>query len=80
MPLHSIRYVLVEEHLYSPETGPYHSYGIMALHSAGDEEKRLLYVPDVSTDRDAAAGLARRCTCAELSPVHLREVLMDALG
>ena len=74
-----LQYIPVEEECFSPEIGPYRSFGIAAVRIAGGEEERLAYVADVSPDREMVAQLATSCTTAQLDPVHLIEVVLDAL-
>jgi len=74
----SIRYTAVGERRYFPGLGAYRTYGILAVRA--DRKQRAAYVPDISTDRAFVSGLAERCTDGQLSPIHLRDVVMDALG
>jgi len=74
----NIRYIVVGERRYSPGLGAYRAYGILAVRV--DQRRRAAYVPDVSTDRAFVSGLAERCADGQLSPIHLRDVVMDALG
>jgi len=73
-----IRYIVVGERRYSPELGVYRSYGILAVRA--DQKRRAAYVPDVSVDRAFVSRLAERCTNGQLSPIQLRDAVMDALG
>ncbi len=74
----NIRYTVVEEQRYSPELSAYQSYGIAAIQA--EQNRRAAYVPDVSINRAFVSRLAKRCTDGKLSPIHLRDVVMDALG
>ena len=55
------------------------------LGSARTEQKtecswrEIAFVSDVSTDRAAVEQLARRCTEGQLDPIHLLDVVEDAL-
>lgn len=73
------QYLPVEEELFSPEFGPYTSFGIhiFRITNAGREE--LGFLSDVSTDRAFVSALAGRCTQAQLDPVHLIDVVTDSL-
>lgn len=42
-------------------------------------EREVAFVSDVSTDRAAVEQLARRCTEGQLDPIHLLDVVEDAL-
>ena len=74
------QYILVEERHYAPELGSYRSFGIMAVRLSSQGREPLAYVRDVSTDRAFVAALVRRCTHSGLSPVHLRDFILDTLG
>jgi len=74
----NIRYIVIGERRYSPELGAYRAYGILAVRA--DRKRRMAYISDVSADRAFVSGLAERCTDGRLSPIHLRDVVMDALG
>ena len=41
--------------------------------------REVAFVSDVSTDRAAVEQLARRCTEGQLDPIHLLDVVEDAL-
>ena len=66
-------YCPVEQHLYSPETGNYVTYGIRV--SSGGES---LLLNDVSCDRIFAEALAARCTQLQVSPAQFYDVVLDA--
>lgn len=66
----------VEQHLYSPETGNYVTYGIRVSSEGGES----LLIDDVSCDRIFAEALAARCTQLQVSPAQLYDVVLDALA
>lgn len=68
------RYVVVQEDLFSPEIGHYHSFGICAINERGE---RAAFVSDVSTNRNVAAEIASRCTAGQLDPKHLSDVVLN---
>lgn len=74
----NIRYIVIGKQRHSPELGVYQSYGIAAIQA--DQNRRAAYVPDISADRTFVSKLAERCMDGKLSPIHLRDVVMDALG
>lgn len=74
----NIQYIVVGEQRHTPELGIYRAYGIAAIQA--DQNRRAAYVPDVSADWAFVSRLAERCTDGKLSPIHLRDVVMDALG
>lgn len=73
------RFRPIEQQLSTPELGEYRSYGIQAFITtpAGCEEAGL--VSDVSCDPEFTACLADRCQRLQLDPVHLMDVILDAL-
>lgn len=74
------QYILVEEQHDASELGGYRSFGIMAVRLSSRGREPLAYVRDVSTDRAFAAALVRRCNRGGLSPVHLKDFILDTLG
>ncbi len=70
--LEKTQYVLVEEQLFTPELGEYRSFGIRTKN--GED-----FVSDVSTDRAFVSELVERCNREEVSPIHLRDIVVDAL-
>jgi hypothetical protein len=51
-------------------------YGIDAY---DEESGEMLEISDVFSDRDAAVGFVERCNDLQLSIIHLREAIEDAL-
>lgn len=78
--LKKVQYILVEEQAGTPELGPYSTFGIAAVQHTLHGYQRLAYVRDISTNRDFAAALVKRCNRAKLSPVHLQDFIADVLG
>ena len=74
------RYILVEEPHHDPELGDYRSFGIAAVRCSFQGRETMASVKDVSTNRAVAAALVRRCNRGRLSPVHLRDYILDTLG
>ena len=73
------RYALISEKLFSSELGRYRLFGIRAFQKTECEWREVAFVSDVSTDRAAVEQLARRCTEGQLDPIHLLDVVEDAL-
>lgn len=73
------RYALISEKLFSSELGHYRSFGIRAFQKTECGWREVAFVSDVSTDRAAVEQLARRCTEGQLDPIHLLDVVEDAL-
>lgn len=69
----------VKQFLTSPELGNYSSYAICAFAVTPGRCEEVCSVSDVSCDWAFAAVLADKCTRLQLDPVHLRDVILDAL-
>ena len=69
------KYITVEEQLEHPDIGTYTSYGIKAMKGSDEIE----FVSDVSVDRPFVDELARCCTDLQLDPIHLFDVVEDAI-
>ena len=67
---------IVKNH-YSPETGTYVSFGISARDS---EHGQICFVPDVFSDEQEARAFTERLNKLQVSPIHLADVIEDALG
>ena len=63
-------YRAVRQELSTPETGPYITFGILALRLEAGQWQKVCPTADVSTSRSFAADLADRCTAD----------LVDAMG
>lgn len=74
------QYLPIPEQLYSPDLGPYHSFGIVAIKVCDGEQQQKAFASDVSTDRDFVEELAERCTAAQLDPIHLKDIVLDSIG
>ena len=73
------RYISVSEELSSPILGQYHSFGIAAQQEVAGQWQVVCKVSDVSTDPVFVENLAARCTAGQLEPVHLLDIIEDAL-
>ena len=73
------RYISVSEELSSPILGQYHSFGIAAQQEVAGHWQVVCKVSDVSTDPIFVENLAARCTAGQLEPVHLLDIIEDAL-
>lgn len=65
----------VEQHLYSPETGHYITYGIRVT-SHGES---VALISDISCDGAFVKGLAERCTQLQISPLQMYDIVLDSL-
>ena len=75
-----IRYVPYCEELYHEEIGAYRSFGICAYALTGGEWNEVARVCDVATDLALVVALCERCNRGKLAPIHLIDVIMDALN
>ena len=64
-------YKAISKNHYSPETGAYISFGISAY---DPEHGQTCFVPDVFIDE------SERLNTLQVSPIHLIDVIEDALG
>ena len=71
-----IRYVAVEEQLYTSELGWYRTYGIRAENECGET---VTQISDVSPESGFAEALAKACTEGELSPEQLQDVILNSI-
>lgn len=55
------------------------SYGIQAAEEKDGICTYAALIPDISCSRDFVEALAQQCTAGQLSPVHLLDVVLDAL-
>ena len=55
------------------------SYGILASVLEKDTCTYVAYIPNISCDRDFVVELAHRCTESQLSPMHLLDIVLDAM-
>lgn len=56
------------------------SYGILASVLENDACTYVAYIPDISCNRAFVEELAHRCSEGQLSPMHLLDVVLDALS
>lgn len=75
-----IEYYAVKEALYSEEIGAYTAYGIGVFEYDRGEKKTLQYIPDVFLDEEKAEQLVAMCNSIQLEPLHLLDVVEDAVS
>lgn len=71
-----IRYIPCGEKLNSDELGIYASFGMKILDKCGDV---LLFISDVSPNKQFIHALCSLCTHHQLSPIHIYDVIADIL-
>lgn len=69
-------YRVTKDKIDNPLTGSYISYGIEAIQN----KRSVLKVNDVFPDFKKARRLAELCNLGALEPVHLKDVIADALA
>lgn len=69
----------IEQFLFSPELGEYRSFGIQAFSVSPTGAEEVSLISDVSCDPAFVSRLAEKCTQLQLDPVHLLDVVLDAL-
>ncbi len=73
------KYEAVEELQFRPELGRYHSYGLWVSWEAGGDVQRMEQIHDVTVSKRLAQSMAERFSRYQLSPVHFRDGIEDAL-
>ena len=73
-------YRAVRQELSTPETGPYTTFGILALRLEAGQWQKVWLSADSAIARNFAADLADRCTAGQLDPRQLNDVIEDALA
>ena len=74
-----MHYIPLKEELSSVELGNYQTFAICAYARIGNEWCEVARVSDVSADLSFVTALCDRCNRGQLSPLHLRDVVEDAL-
>ena len=72
-------YIPVKESLYKPETGKYLSFGIKVYSLTERRCSVISSLSDISSSEDFVSYLALNCTRSQLSPLHLRDIVFDAI-
>ena len=73
------RYTIFEQQLFEKHIGYYRTFGIEGCVRTDSGWQPCIRLPDVSVDREFAHWLAGRCTSSQISPVHLKDAVLDAL-
>lgn len=71
-------YKVVEENLQNCEFGSYIAYGIAVCFKSTNII--LISISDVFLEKEKAEKLVELCNKNNLEPIHLREVVEDAVG
>lgn len=73
-----VNYCYVKEELHNSEIGNYTAYAISA-YEYSNHKKTKIYISDVFLDESDAKSFVKLCNEMELDPVHLPQVIEDAL-
>ena len=72
-------YIPFREELWSADLGRYQTFGICAYAKIEGGWREVIRLSDVSVDLAFVTALCERCNRGQLSPLHLRDVVEDAL-
>lgn len=72
------QFIMIPTIRYSTGIGTYVSYDIAAYDSF--ERDIVTIVWDVTSDRDLALSMCQKFNRYQLSPIHLEEAILDAIG
>ncbi len=75
-----VLYVPFSQELTTEDNKQYTGYGIRALRGAGERWECAAEVSDISCSMAFVRELAQRCTRMELAPMHLLDVVEDAIA
>lgn len=73
-------YRCIAERQTCPEIGLYESFGLEVCVFLRGQWQTLTMLSDISLDRTLVEQLAAQCTELQLDPVHLMDVVEDALA
>ncbi len=75
-----VLYYPFEQYINTPELGRYIGYGIRALRHGSEGWSCEAEIADISCDGNFVERLARLCARLELAPIHLYDVVEDAIN
>lgn len=56
------------------------SYGLLAERLEDDGWKSVAFVSDISCNREFVSNLAEKCSVGQLDPIHIYDVVIDAIS
>lgn len=74
-----IEFYTVKESLYREEVGSFTAYGIGVCENNPCKRETLEYIPDVFLDKQKAERFVVMCNRLQLDPLHLLDVVEDAI-
>lgn len=75
-----IEYYTNQESFYAEGVGSFTAYGIGVREDNQSSKITLQYIPNVFLDRQKAERLAAMCNYLKLDPLHLFDVVEDAVS
>lgn len=63
-----------------PDAGSYTAYGLELYQCKNGQRTHIDTITDISTRQDYVENLALAFTINQLSPVHFRDAVLDAIG
>lgn len=75
-----VKYRITQKTVSYPEIGTYNSYGICAYQTELGNERMIACFYDVFAERNKAEELVELCNSMDLDPIHLEDVVEDALS
>ena len=75
-----IEYYTNQESFYAEGVGPFTAYGIGVREKNPCNQTTLQYIPNVFLDRQKAERLVAMCNYLKLDPLHLFDVVEDAVS
>lgn len=73
------KYQAKKELLHHSDIGSYTAYGITAFCVQGTQEIEVSHISDVFLNDKKACDFAQSCTQYQLDPIHLMDVIQNAL-
>ena len=74
-----ILYQTKRENLYHSDIGNYKAFGILSLQINDTAEEIIEWIPDVFLDKNEAERFVKVCNDLNLAPIHLHDVIEDAI-
>ena len=73
-------YDVVRENHSDSELGKYVAFGIAAFRITDGAKEMLCHIEDVFLNESKAKEFTQRCNDFQLSPVHIYDAVLDAIG
>ena len=73
-------YDVVRENHSDSEIGNYDAFGITAFRITDGAKEKLCHIEDVFLNENKAKEFTQKCNDFQLSPVHIYDAMLDAIG